>query len=177
MNMRSIVLVTSLLSIMACSSVDTSEHATETIDHQSLFRKPLTDYPLFFQHIIGKDVGDFRGVVIGMPMAEVRAIENAHHEETDSLTVRYDFEDGIDKNVEIEYRFSQDSLLQQMDMTIYFAEATARDSVFDDLRKYYSEREKIEGVVSNFYWKGRQSKVIVEKGGIPEFPEIAIRFE
>lgn len=157
--------------------MDQPDHTTEIGGSEPLFRKPLNEYPPFFQHIIGKDSGDFRGVVLGMSMAEVRAIEKAHHEETDSLTVRYDFEDGIDKNVEIEYRFSHDSLLRQMDMTIYFAEASLRDSLFDDLQNYYSEREKIKGVASNFYWEGSQAKVFVEKGGIPQFPEIAIRFE
>ncbi len=177
MNMRSIVWVTGLLSIMACSSVDTSDHAIESVDNMPLFRKALSEYTPFFQKVIGKDTGDFRGVMRGMSMAQVRAIEEAHHEETDSLTVRYDFEDGIDKNVEIEYVFTKDSLLLQMDMTIYFAKVSARDTVFEDLRKYYSEREKIVGVASNFYWEGHQSKVIVEKGGIPDFPEIAIRFD
>ena len=175
--MRSIIIISCVLSMMACSTADKPDKNTEVAEEKPLFRKSLHEYSPFFQNIIGRDSSDFRGIKLGMSMGEVRAIEKAHHEETDSLTVRYDFEDGIDKNVEIEYRFSDDSLLQQMDMTIYFAEEAARDSLFDDLRVYFSEREHTKGVAANFYWEGQQAKVIVEKGGIPQFPEIAIRFQ
>lgn len=175
--MKKFILISGLFSMMACSSVENLEYVEETSEDKPLFRKSLSDYPPFFQNIIGKDSGDFRGVALGMTMAEVRAIENAHHEETDSLTVRYDFEDGIDRNVEVTYQFTQDSLLNQLDMTIFFAKTGARDSLFNDLRTYYKDREKVQGVDANFYWEAQHAKVIIEKGGVPQFPEIVIRFQ
>ena len=176
MNMKAIVGAVLVFIMIGCTSVDQPMVHEGASSEQTPFRKPLKDYSPFFQKIIGKEGSPFRGITMGMKMSEVRAVEEAHHEETDSLTVRYDFEDGIANNVEVEYLFSQDSVLESMDLTVFCARSNFRDSLFADLKNYISQREKIVGNDSLFNWKFEGGRVEVKKGGIPEFPEITILY-
>lgn len=141
---------------------------------EDLFLKDIEEYPSFVQAIISCDTIGFRGVTSTITMSEVRGVETAVHEETDSLIVRFTIEDGIENNAELEYYFNPDSTFKYLEMTVFCTEKDTRDSVLSSLEQYYSARENLKPLESGFEFRKDNIQILVKKDGTDEFPNLLI---
>lgn len=165
-----------LLLLVACSQqVSIEEVVVEEELAEELFVKTKDEYSSFVQQIIGNDSIGFRGVLPSMTMSEVRGIETAQHEETDSLIVRFVIDDGIENNAELEYYFNNDSVFSKMEMTIFCTREGARDSLYDDYLRYNKENKDFRMLVDGYNFQVDTLDVHVTREGTVEFPNILIQ--
>lgn len=147
---------------------------TELEEPQELFVKTKEEYSNFLQAIVGTDSIGFRGVLPSMSMNEIRGVETATHEETDSLIVRFMIEDGIEQNAELEYYFRTDSIFDHIEVTVYNSSTAQRDSLFTDLYVYLTSNFKTNFLVDSFTYEVDSLSVLLKKGGTSEFPNIFV---
>ena len=167
-----------LLLLVACSQqVSIEEVVVEEELDEELFVKTKDEYSSFVQQIIGNDSIGFRGVLPSMTMSEVRGIETAKHEETDSLIVRFVIDDGIENNAELEYYFNNDSVFSKMEMTIFCTRVGARDSLYDDYLRYNKENKDIELLEEGYSVQVDTLRAQVSKEGTKEYPNIFIELK
>ena len=163
------------LAFLSCSSeVTIEEVAVEEEIAEDLFVKLKKDYSSFVQAIIGDDSIGFRSVLPSMSMSEIRGVESATHEETDSLIVRFIIEEGIEQNAELEYFFNEDSIFNHLEMTIYNSTIEQRDSLYNDLNMYLNTNFTIHENEGGFNYSVDSMLVNVKKDGTEDFPNVFI---
>lgn len=157
------------------SSVEEKKQENQTDEPQEevLFLLSFEDYSPFFQQLVGRDSLGFRGSHLGDTYSDVRATEVARFEELDSLTARFELEDGIVNNAEIEYQFSEDSILTAIEMNIFCSRQGCRDSLFDALMLYYGGIYSFQQTDSQFEWEDKGAVFQIKKEGVPEYPNIS----
>lgn len=167
-----------LLLLVACSHhVSIEEVAVEEELAEELFVKTKDEYSSFVQQIIGNDSIGFRGVLPSMTMSEVRGIETAQHEETDSLIVRFVIDDGIENNAELEYYFNDDSVFSKMEMTIFCTRVEARDSLYEDYFRYNKENKDVELLEEGYRIQVDTLNAQVSKEGTEAYPNIFMQLK
>lgn len=172
--MKQLLFIGVLFSLLGCSNSFELQPQNQVEVVDDLFRKDIEEYSSFVQAIISCDTIGFRGVTSSITMSEVRGVELAEHEETDSLIVRFTIEDGLENNAELEYYFNPDSTFKYLEMSVFCTEISTRDSVLSSLSEYYSARGKIEKRKNGFELTKEDIRLLVKKEGTNEFPNLLI---
>lgn len=162
--------------ILSCSTPPPKQETSGDTTALNLYSKTFDEYSHQLQQILGKDTVPVRGVYPGMSFAEVRGVEKAGHDETAEGYMRYIINFGLQENVDIEYFFSEDSILTDLHITSYHADSVSRENLLNEMVYYFDHCvEKHEEEDQKYVWELPNYHIRLFKTGNNRNPNLQLR--
>lgn len=181
--MKLVYVLLFLFSMVLFSCIDENSVKESQVEEESfwddLFAKTLEDYSLNFQRIIGPEERTFRAINLGMTQEEVRGLELEKQEEAEDSVIRYVLEFSLKENVDIEYFFSKQNQLKEINVTYYGSSKLAQDSLWNEFIEYYdfklvNHKKNTKGV----YWlMNQKDSVLLQKTGNKNYRNLSLQIK
>lgn len=181
--MKPVYVLLCLLSVVLFSCTEensTQESPVEEVGFwDDLFAKTLEEYSVKFQRIIGPEERTFRGIALGMTQEEVRGLELEKQEEAEDSVIRYVLDFSLKENVDIEYFFSKENQLKEINVTYYGSSESAQDSLWNEFIEYYdfklvNHKKNTKGI----YWLiNQKDSVLLEKTGNKNYRNLSLQIK
>ena len=166
--------------LISCDN-ETETRNTETIavDSVQTAQIPLTEYSEAFKNLIKSNQGVFRGVRLGMEFTEVKKLEDTTQME-EQATDHIDYMVNLPRleTAEVRYIFDPNQKLSRIEVNIYPKSKDSQDSLYTELKNYYTSKygSGSDSSESSMKWEHKKEDVFIsmEKKDTQKVHDISI---